>query len=467
LEIFPQRNRVERAMLGRRMPLLDPETLTVLPHAALSDFFNPAMLEGALAEVERWYAREHDLLSHLRAKPKLEIPPVLRDEAAATSTHYLLSGSERRHTLSPAWRQLIEYGLHRRSSRYHAEFLVGLGLVLCPTLGKTLEWDGTLEDRSIAQAIATWLAQRHHGHSREWRESLRDARDSVAAATEAWRNRYLTRNSNTGQHLVDRILAAARALDPTLRYTLWLSPAERHRVDQIVEAAYPPGPQRRRFAIWVYSFLHHVKATLHGRAAGGRPVRIYERDGRDVVHLWISAKRMSKWPGGNGEDGKTGRTRYLEYREHLIRAGLLRVVIPYDRENGKATLYRIPVPDMHSCAGELPYPPSVLRRVVARINKERPRKRNGWGVSLAEAYHALHLVDRGADLAAELRERNARDVRRLVREIRTKIDARRGRGRGAGRLLGSTPTVRRGRRSDPDRYSSPAAATRRVARRSR
>lgn len=57
LELYPQRVQFDRLPLGRKMPILDPETLELLPHANIGAHFDLEMLDGALREVEEWYRR--------------------------------------------------------------------------------------------------------------------------------------------------------------------------------------------------------------------------------------------------------------------------------------------------------------------------------------------------------------------------------------------------------------------------
>src|SRR5690606_25178393 len=55
IELFPQTGQADRLMLGRGMPMLDPETLLPIGGPPIGDTFCESALRWALEHAEAWY----------------------------------------------------------------------------------------------------------------------------------------------------------------------------------------------------------------------------------------------------------------------------------------------------------------------------------------------------------------------------------------------------------------------------
>ena len=317
LEIFPQRSKVDRLPLGRNMAMLDPETLEPLAHAYIGDRFDLAMLEGAATEMERWHARiDHDLVPFLvernRASTTVAVAPA---RPTAKLEHRAVGAPPSAETM-----RLVTKGLPARSTRYGAEFQVGLAVLEHPRLFGLVP---PLTDIVVAETIATWLSEHHNGVSGEWADSVR-RRGSKARAW--WVARYLTRDAATGRHMVDRLELALAARVPEMRRTTLVTPAERDSLMTLAAEATAPGAQRYRAECWLVAWMRAVRCIVRYHEERGEPLLVTSLDDTDAVDIEICTRWMRGWSFGDGRVSATGTPRYMGYRDLLVRARRMELV---------------------------------------------------------------------------------------------------------------------------------------------
>lgn len=319
LEIFPQRTKVDRLPLGRNMPMLDPETLEPLPHANIGARFDLERLEGAVAEMERWHAHEHaDLVPHLRACVR-SAEATARTASVAAARPTLVSTTPAAAPTGTAL-HLATSGLSGPGTRYWAEYQVGLAALEHPALFGLVP---PLTDVMVAEAIADWLARRNNGQSREWADSVHRF---GAAARRWWVERYLTRDATTGRHMIDRLDAALAARSPEMRRTTMLTPAERDTLMVLAADVLEPDAQRFRAECWLVAWLRAVRTIMTYHERRGDPLVRTVTDGSSTMELEICTRWMRRWPFGEGRNTTRRVPRYVEYRDMLLRAGLMELV---------------------------------------------------------------------------------------------------------------------------------------------
>ena len=435
IEIFPQANQADRLPLGRRMPLLNPETLRPLPHANIGDRYDERMLAGALEEMERWRVREYpDLVAHLRDLPQIAREAVCGKANDDGSGIILLTRSpEGRVELSRHTRALILDGLPGPGSRYASEWKVGVALVLEPSAYPHLGLSPFPSHRAVASALARWLSLHHNGHSGEWTLSVQEG-GSVEAAVADWTERYLERNSKTGDNLIDRLMRKVASLDPAMKRVFQLNPEERNWLLQLGERAPFSGAARYRFECWLFAWLSAVKRIIVYKSnRRGKPLPRYYDGARKTIVVEISAAWMSRWPFGNGTDtrGENEVSRYVVYRDILEQEGAMTWSHPYRSPTFTprakrdaptagttfATRYKVDLPDLATTLRDVRVPPRRLRKILCDLPTVYGRT-----VTLAEAYHALEVTGRkDLNLRARYGDRTARRVRRLGDEIRHRL----------------------------------------------
>lgn len=442
LEIFPQRTQADRLPLGRRMPILDAETLEPLAHARIGEEFDAEMTEGALRELERWYDRPYnDLVAHLRAPEVPKIGPVQLVRAGALRTTNENAGRVRQPllapslqagrspTFSPEAEQLLRLGLRRDSSRYEAEFGVMMLMAVAPERFAQYGLRRAFTPHGLALATARWLADHHNDRSDEWSRDLARL-GSVDAVVALWtRDRYLAPNSS-GETMVDRVLRARERIDPLARRVRQASREDFRRVLDIAERRFGPGAQRMRFEVWCLGFYRAVQEIMSFHRWVGREGDRFE-DRFELVGdpaapeaavVEIASEWMAAWPYGQGRDTQSRRTRYREYRDLLQQEGLATPVGKHvhfgpDDLAGRATQYRIPHPDPTELR-DVPIAPWILKRACYGY---AIGNRGSGELPLEEAYHMLFVEEAGLSLrqrygyhaSTGLRERTAQLHRNL------------------------------------------------------
>jgi len=430
VEIFPRTNQADRLMFGRRMPVLDPETLQPFDDARIGDGFNELMLSGAIARTRSWYDQPiADLVEHLRSLPRLGLVPLVLERPDGESR--LSAGVPRQ--ISRGVLDLIDRGLPGPSTRTEAEWVVGTAFVLAPErFGDYGLGQAAPSREAIARALATWLSRRNNGHSRDWNAAARGR--ATAAAVEMWTKRYLRATVSTGDCFVDRLYRFRDSLAPELRRVWHLTRAESDFVLGLAPEAFS-GPQRYRFECWTSSFVQNLKRILHYHSALRTPLPVVIEDGRQMVDVEFAAKWLQGLPGGKGESSRTGQTRYREYLDTLGRAGVVkevrRAVTPFETAKrcqapyvkaevrGRARTYRVALPDMTATVGDLPASPWLLKALLSDVPGQF-----GRSITLEETYHALHVAHSGIDLRSRYGGRTAERISKLVAEVDEKLAVR-------------------------------------------
>lgn len=421
VEVYPQTGRPDRLPLGRRMPLLSPDTLAPLPHAHIGDGFSLDALLGGLEEIERWHAAPAvDLLPHLRTLPRVE--PLATYEQP-TSGDPATAPTAASADVAPAAEQLIRDGLTGGSQRQRAEWIVGSAFLRAPT---TYGLPATPTVEQIAEAVAVWLSEKNNGKSKDWNHTLAMHGGDAEASIRAFMAAYLTRSSR-GHHFVDRLRSAAAAQDASFRRVLGLSEAEARAVLALAERHYKAGAMRYRFEVWLFAWLRDVKKLMLATRRAGPEQHTYllPPDGhpREAVVLEISAKRMRKlWPHGSGGNG----ARYKEFRAILHDEWIMRRRKPHRRKGYKgaerdfATRYAVPlrVPNLDVLLRDLPADP---RRVLAAVDgltvKNRP-------VTLHHVMHALQIAQvfpKWQEREAQYGRASAERMAKIVRAVRARL----------------------------------------------
>ena len=409
VELFPQSNQADRLPLGANMPLLDPQTLEVLPDAAIGTRYDERALRGALTRFAAWHASPHeDLVPYLKGLPGA--PPVRVEVAGnpGADAEFVPEGSRVRP--SDATRRLIVTGLTEPSSRYQAEFRVALAAILAPEVLEPFGLTRVGDDENLARAVARWLAEKNNGWSREWKESV--AGRSIDAATSSWAARYLTRSATTGEHFVDRVQAAAFRLDGGLRTTLLLADEERRDVMALAEGAGLRGSDLYRAEVWIASLVRRVKSIVRHHLHAGTPLDDVDDEGRRMVFAPIAARWMEGWAygsGGRGRDGGSPLPNYIRYRQFVMDAGWMRLARysptkiafnhgrrPPDDIARQASVYAVRMPRLDVCVREV----GVDARELERVAMESGLTMSGRPLGLDESHHILWLQRAGVQSAA-------------------------------------------------------------------
>jgi hypothetical protein len=406
VEIFPQANQADRLPLGANMPLLDPQTLEMLPDAAIGTHYDEGTLRGALARLAAWRAAPcEDLVPYLESLPGAPRVRVVVVEEAGADAEFVRDGSRVRP--SDATRRLITTGLHEPASRYRAEFRVALAGVLAPEVLEPFGLTRAGDDEDLARAVARWLAEKNGGWSREWDDSL--AGCSPDEATSRWVARYLVRSAATGEHFVDRVRAAAARLDGGLRTTLLLADEERREVMALAECAGLCGSGLYRAEVWIVSLVRAVKSIVRHHLHAGTPLDEVEDEGCRFVFVPIAARWMEGWAYGSGGRGRGDGPpipNYARYRQIMMDARWMRLARysptkiafnhgrrPPDDMAREASVYAVRMPRLDVCVREVGVDAVELERVAM----ESGLTMSGRALSLDEAHHVLWLHRAGVD----------------------------------------------------------------------
>lgn len=396
LEIYPAAHRCDRQILGRRMPLIDPETLKPIVGADLGDAFDEQKLRRAIELVEEWHEEpDDDLVEHIRMKPRLSLPadaarggpePVLRRERAPRP------GQEDR--------RLAQYGLWERNSRYVKEFQVGRNMWLWPHLFTDLGLppDPTRED--VAACLAVWLCERSNDMSADWNATLR--RLGRETGIDHWKQTYLRLNQNDNRAPVDRMRLAAISVDPGMFPTVHLAPSEHDAILSISDHARRSRKlntmEMYRFEVWACSLLRVAKRQIRREP--------WAATKRARVRAEIKAEWMAGWPWGK---------RYAYYRSIIAEAGLLKQVAQYRAPKpgvpGRAITYEFDQPDWIR-RRDLPSTVDLVEDVVENFRISNRQ------ATVDDAYHALHAAERGIDLVRRYGRETAKIPRNLLRVLR-------------------------------------------------
>jgi hypothetical protein len=390
VELYPQTGRPDRLPLGRRMPILDPDTLAPLPHAAIGDTFSLDALLGGLEEMERWHAEPIDgLLEHLSSLPRLEAePPATSSQRVATRRS---CGTALPPPVDAAL--LLEQGLTGSSQRKKAEWKLGLAIVRDPTMHGLSD---SPADEEVAERVARWLAEKNNGCSDDWNRQLETQKGNVEATVQEFIREYLAPNSD-GFHFIDRLWSAATKDDPSWRRVLGVKDSEARSILHVAERSYPAGVLRYRFECWLFAWLRECKRLAYRNRRNGtyRTTQVETRRGTETaVILEISRGRMKNtWPFGSGEN-QDGTARYVEFREVLYSRHLLFYHEPHRTKGFKgaerniATRYAVPerIVSTKVRLRDLPADPRDLIRALNGPAFE------GKAVTLAEAMHALFIM---------------------------------------------------------------------------
>jgi hypothetical protein len=399
LEVFPQPRHILRMPLGPRMPILDPHSLEVLPHAAISAEHDPVMTAGAIATVVDWWARPiQDLVPHLAAMAQTRSTKQSRPKCASVSGGPSATEPGARGVSARAldW---VEHGLRVAASRHAAEWQVGVAACIDPSVLSSFGLRPGASAEDLAVALARWLRARHCGMSQEWTAHVRRWGDGEASI-QRWATRYLAPDPD-GLRPVDRMRrAAARSAPPRVP-----SPPEMDRIFALAASAFDVGPARYQMEVWTIAAHRAVRQIV---AQGHAVPNI---DG--YLEVQIAADWMAAWPYGAGR--LDGSTRYTAFRHHLARTGLLIPVgrprwYPHETFTGEATRFRVPVPEEHDG--------SLLRHSIEELGDRLEGLRiHGRAATLEEAVHALHLEDRSLDARGRYGDSVARWIRRVLERV--------------------------------------------------
>ena len=425
LELFPQSSHAIRLPLGRRMPILDPETLRPLPHADIGDTFDEAMLWGGLAEIEAWHARVYDdLPEHLRSLPRLQPLRVVPDLHTEIERSASIASRPGKWQPGTELQDLLTRGLSRPGSRFDSEGLVGLAFLLYPECAEPYLGRGPRSDAIIARGIARWLSRNHNGQSKEWTASAEEHR-GIEGAIAYWTQRYL-QPGKSGETMITRLQRAAARLDPLSQPVRQISDAERQSVlDLVTEFAWPS--TLYHFEVWTCSLLRQIRENLAWHLKRGVDLT-RSRDPQERIEVQIAAQWMVKWPYASGRGGL--KHPYLTYLGILQKHGWLPVARDYVSASlrypgarrdatGEARHYWVHVPPVTTLR-EVPIAPWELNTILhARGCRDTRIYRNS--VSPDEAYHALYLTR--PDQVGSINGRYGSDVggriRRMAAAIRT------------------------------------------------
>lgn len=424
LEIFPQTRQSDRLPLGRDMPLLDPETLD--PLFDPSGSFDVGAFESSLEVLEKALADPFTaLVSDLEAKPRFKLSRV-RNQGESESQVESLFVREPGGRVSMGERldALITRGLPARRTRYEAEFLIAMAMHLDPNRFARYGVRAPTDDVRIARGVAQWLAEKHNGCSAEWREAMRGR--SHESAVTFFSKRYLSRNTETGEHMIDRAQRAAISVDPLSLEVRQVSRAERELIMDLAESRYPVGAQRYRCEVWLASFLRSVKENMRYRRENRRePFLPRPAEGAVHVEVEILAEWLENSPYGSGECSRSKRTRYLDYLQILTDEGFVELAREYwhdrDPRRSRARTYHVREPDTALLRDLVyrgqAYAPWIVQRVLPEIWIDG----NRGCACLDDAYHDLHVTSAGIDLRARYGRHTARKIKDRADCIQTAV----------------------------------------------
>jgi hypothetical protein len=396
LEIYPAAHRCDRQLFGRMMPLLDADSLEPIPGADLGDEYSEAKLRHAVALVEDWHQQEdEELVGALASQPRLPVPV---DVAPAGPEPELIRS---RH-LSPGAEtvQLATGGLTEFRSRYRTEFRVGRDMWLWPELFADLGVPADPTREEVARGLATWLAERSNGMSRDWRTRLEQY--GREGAIEWWTAHYLRLNDTDDLAPVDRMRRAALALNPDAWPTVHLTPDEHRRILEISNwarwSSLLDGKGQYRFEAWACACLRTVK----------RQIRRERWPATRLPHaqVEIKAEWMAGWPYGKtyAHFRDILESRGMFVRKHTYRA-------PQGGVPGRAITYEAPQPEWIR-RGELPMSVEEVEEAI------EPIRIHGRAATVDEAYHALYLADRTIDLKDRYGASTAKAIQKLQQALR-------------------------------------------------
>lgn len=420
LEIFPQRSQVDRLPLGRRMPMLDPTSLQPIAGADIGDMFDDQKLEGALALMERWLNEPClNLVAHLESLPRVARPLIILPGGDSQIQEGFVRNAYGIGA-SLGLRRLVRRGLERPCSRYDAEWLVAIAMLLEPALLADLGLTDVSDDEDVARTLAQWVSLRENGLSKEWAETVRKHR-SAAAARKVWALRYLARGGTSGAHMVDRARRAVAALDGSMRRTFLISVAERQELVAIAEDSGRTASSLFRAEVWLASYLRAVKSIVEYRDRRGLITPEGVEQGRRTVVIPISARWMESWQFGKG--------RYIEYRGLLETSGHLRLarhsptaeqfrlgIRPPDDLAYEASEYEVKLPEMDLLVRDVGVDPLSLTRAIADLQPTMNRR----VLTIDTAHHILWVCRSGASL----HERYGRRLACTIEQIGAGLEAR-------------------------------------------
>ena len=204
------------------------------------------------------------------------------------------------------------------------------------------------------------------------------------------------RSQDSGEHMIDRARRAALSIDPLARAVRQLAPSDRELLVELSEGRYRPGAQRYRCEVWLSAFLRAVKDAARFSEDSGRPVEARLADGSEAVEVELRAEWLEGAPYGGGRSRSTGRTRYVDYLDVLIEAGVVEIAKEYstgsDRRSGRARTFRVATPataTLHDLVfGGQVYPPWDVSNVLDQVIVDGNRG-PAW---LDDAYHDLYLT---------------------------------------------------------------------------
>lgn len=404
IEVFPQTRQAKRLPLGRRMAVLDADFLEPLIVAPEKPSVDDAAWRDFAEVLHAWHDRVYeDLVPHLENLPRAAAPrpaPTDRSEGEPQLNPSAVSASPLKASAA-----LLEGGLTEPSTRYSAEFKVGVAMWSDPTKIPAFGRRTTPTREDVARGLALWLAQRHNGHSEEWKAALHYG---VEHAIRRWTERYLQRGPD-GLAPVDRMLRAALATGDDCGM---VAPADMEDVVRMGEACFGPRhPHRYAFEVWTCALITAVKSILRYRQQKELEVPV----GPGYVEVPILAEWMEAWPWGSGH--QDGRRSYVKFRDILVSQGYIVPVgqpkwhIDSPGAPGLATPYRIKRPASVR-ANELPLTPDMARR---RVSGEWV---HGRPLTLEEGFHALYVSQSSRLLRRAYDRPTADRVRELAERIR-------------------------------------------------
>lgn len=394
LELFPS-NVLDRQLLGRSMPILDPETLEPII-GRHGEPYSAGELREAVDWIEGWHAHEdRTLLDHLRTLPRARRSPASIGRSRTPRSERIPAEKRAIPAVAQSPMILMLDGLQAPSSRFTAEFLVGQSIWRWPDL---FDLGDQPSRKAVAEALANWLSLFHNDRSQEWTESVH--RLGLLDAWSAWTARYLQRGAD-GLAPVDRMRRAAACPRQVVWSVAEVSVGERRLIAKAANRArgeFACASDRYKFEVWSAAMICAAKRQIR---RGGRS------GDASISAAHLAVEWMREWPYG---------ANYRRYREILIRHGVVSVVKrhrwpPVDDRPPMASVYQIQ--DLEWVArSDLAI---STQRVDARI---QGLKAGGRPLSRVEAYHALHADAHGVDLAHRYGRRVAARMRDLLGRLR-------------------------------------------------
>jgi hypothetical protein len=411
IEVYPQVKRADRLPLGRRMPILDPESLLPVAGPRIGDEFDPDALDWALRLIEAWHARPiSDLKDHLHRLPRMSADTIPKLTQGPVQSRPALAPVESSPSRDVS--RLFDVGLTGPGQRRQAECDVGRHFIAHPTDYPHFGLSEFPTDREIAEAIARWLAERNNGHSSDWNRAVRQY-GGVEEAKAVFVELYLTPHRLTGETFIDRLRRAPIVKDKSRRRVNELSSKERNRILEIAERHFPVGVARYRFECWLFGYLRSVKriVTSHHKNRTLKTADLDPLSGKPRVLLQIHSRWMRNWPYGDGQDC-AGAARYRQYVRILVEEGVLQKHQSHRARNisrtgkGTSTVFVLRCPDLTVRAADLDVDPRDLKVAIQGL-----MRRAGKEIDLSDAYHALHVQRHVSDLTRRYGRATAERIR--------------------------------------------------------